>query len=39
LPFVPSSHPHRHHLHWPNLDVDLDLHSLTNLAEYPLVYR
>jgi hypothetical protein len=30
---------HRHHLYWPNLDVDLEPDSLTNLAEYPLVYR
>jgi hypothetical protein len=30
---------HGHHLFWPSLDVDLELDSLTKLAEYPLVYR
>jgi hypothetical protein len=30
---------HGHHLFWPKLDVDLELESLTKLAEYPLVYR
>jgi hypothetical protein len=29
---------HRHHLHWPDLDVDLELESLQNLEKYPLVY-
>jgi len=27
------------HLHWPDLDVDLDLESLKNPEKYPLVYR
>ena len=27
------------HLHWPNLDVDLELDSLQHLEQYPLVYR
>lgn len=27
------------HLHWPALDVDLDVHSLGNLEKYPLVYK
>ncbi len=26
-------------LHWPDLDVDLEVASLENPAEYPLVYR
>ena len=30
---------HDHHLFWPKLDVDLELESLTKLAEYPPVYR
>lgn len=30
---------HGYHLHWPALDVDLDLSSLDNLENYPLVYR
>jgi len=30
---------HGHHLFWPKLDVDLELESLTKLAEYPLVYH
>jgi hypothetical protein len=30
---------HRRHLCWPDLDVDLELDSLTKVAEYPLVYR
>jgi len=30
---------HRFHLHWPALDVDLDLNSLEDTAETPLVYR
>jgi hypothetical protein len=29
---------HSHHLHWPALDVDLELKSLENLENYPLVY-
>lgn len=27
------------HLHWPDLDVDLDLESLKNPDQYPLVYK
>lgn len=27
------------HLRWPELDVDLDLHSLENLEAYPLIYK
>ena len=30
---------HKQHLHWPDLDVDLELESLANLEQYPLVYR
>jgi hypothetical protein len=30
---------HGSHLHWPQLDVDLELESLQNLENYPLVYR
>ncbi len=26
-------------LHWPDLDVDLEVASLKNPTEYPLVYR
>jgi hypothetical protein len=28
-----------HHLHWPDLDVDLELESLTDPKKYPLVYK
>lgn len=28
---------HGHHLHWPALDVDLDLDALTHLERYPLI--
>lgn len=28
---------HGHHLHWPELDVDLELESLENLEKYPLI--
>ena len=27
------------HLHWPDLDVDLELESLKNPGQYPLVYK
>ena len=27
------------HIHWPSLDVDLDLNSLENLEKYPLIYH
>ena len=30
---------HGHHLHWPELDIDLELDSLENLEKYPLVYK
>ncbi len=30
---------HRHHLHWPALDIDLELESLSNLEKYSLVAR
>jgi len=29
---------HSHHLHWPRLDVDLELESLKYLDHYPLKY-
>ncbi len=28
-----------YHLHWPKLDIDLDLDALENLEKYPLIYR
>jgi hypothetical protein len=31
--------PSAHHLHWPELDVDLAVDSLTDPARYPLVSR
>lgn len=30
---------HGCHLHWPDLDVDLDIDSLEQPEKYPLVYR
>ena len=30
---------HETHLHWPKLDVDLDLDSLSRPDDYPLVYQ
>lgn len=27
------------HLHWPDLDVDLELESVTDPGKFPLVYR
>jgi hypothetical protein len=30
---------HKHHLHWPDLDVDLELESLAAPEKYPLIYR
>ena len=30
---------HEFHLHWPSLDVDLDLTSLEDTSETPLVYQ
>ncbi|MBI5299598.1 MAG: DUF2442 domain-containing protein [Deltaproteobacteria bacterium] len=28
-----------HHLHWVNLDIDLELESLEQSKNYPLIYR
>ena len=30
---------HQHHLHWPDLDVDLDIDSLERPESYPLKSR
>jgi len=30
---------HSHHLYWPGLDVDIELSSLENIENYPLVYK
>ena len=30
---------HESHLHWPDLDADLEVESLENPEEYPLVYK
>jgi hypothetical protein len=30
---------HDHHLHWPDLDVDLEIESLANPTKYPLLYK
>ncbi len=30
---------HKTHLHWPGLDVDLELQSLDSPEKYPLIYR
>ena len=30
---------HESHLHWPALDVDLDLDTLENPEKYPLIYH
>ena len=30
---------HKSHLHWPKLDVDLDLDSLADIGCYPLTYK
>ncbi|HVN37481.1 MAG TPA: DUF2442 domain-containing protein [Myxococcota bacterium] len=32
-------HPSAHHLHWPDLDVDLSIDSLENPAAFPLMSR
>lgn len=29
---------HEHHLHWPDLDVDVDIDTLKHLEAYPLKY-
>ena len=28
---------HKHHLCWPSLDIDIDLHSIAKLEKYPLI--
>lgn len=30
---------HKKHLHWPSLDVDLEVDSLKQPEAYPLIYR
>lgn len=30
---------HKKHLHWPALDVDLEIQSLQNSGQYPLIYK
>lgn len=30
---------HQQHLHWPDLDVDLELANLENPQKYPLIYE
>lgn len=30
---------HKKHLRWPDLDIDLEVESLTHLEQYPLVYK
>ena len=30
---------HRHHLHWPDLDIDLELESIKTPEKYPLIYK
>jgi hypothetical protein len=30
---------HKKHLHWPTLDVDIDLESLKSPEAYPLIYK
>ncbi len=27
-----------HHLYWPSLDIDLELESIKNTKQYPLIY-
>lgn len=31
--------PFANHLHWPTLDVDIELESLENQKSYPLIYH
>jgi hypothetical protein len=31
--------PHQDHLHWPDLDIDLCVDSLTEPDKFPLIYR
>ena len=30
---------HEHHLHWPAIDVDLEIDSLENPSKYPLIFN
>ncbi|MCZ6633344.1 MAG: DUF2442 domain-containing protein [bacterium] len=30
---------HANHLHWPDLDVDLELDSIRSPEKYPLIYK
>ena len=30
---------HDHHLRWENLDIDLELESLTHPGKYPLIFK
>ena len=30
---------HRSHLYWPDLDIDLEIESLENPENYPLIYK
>jgi hypothetical protein len=30
---------HSQHLHWPQLDIDIDVGTLGNLENYPLVFK
>lgn len=30
---------HENHLHWPDLDVDLELDALESPEKYPLIYK
>lgn len=30
---------HGHHLHWPSLDIDLELESIQDPAKYPMIYE
>jgi len=31
--------PHPHHLHWPAMDVDLNVESITHPEKYPLISK
>lgn len=30
---------HGHHLHWPALDIDLEIESLDHPEQFPLIYK
>lgn len=30
---------HEHHLHWPDLDIDLELESIRSPEKYPLIQK